>query len=227
MQKKTYILSLGGSIIVPNGIDVDFLGDFKKLILSEIKKNKRFILVAGGGKLARNYKDAAAKLNKLTDEDKDWMGIHCTRLNAHLLRTVFRDYAEPHINHNPTKKEKFTKPILCAAGWLPGCSTDYDAVLLAKQFKAKVIVNLSNIDQIYDKDPRFHDDAKKLEKMSWKELRDLVGDTWTPGANWPFDPVASKHAEKMKLKVVTMNGRNIKNFRAFLNDRKYIGTTIS
>ena len=118
MKKETIIISLGGSIIVPGSIDYKFLKEFRKLIKSYLRKYK-FAIITGGGKTARNYIDAADKSFKITDEDKDWLGIHATRLNAHLVRTIFRDVAKPKIVRNPTKKVKFDK-VLIGAGWRPG-----------------------------------------------------------------------------------------------------------
>lgn len=225
-NKETIIISVGGSLIVPDDIDIKFLRDLKKLILSHIK-NKKFILITGGGKTARNYQKAAKELQILNDEDADWLGIHSTRLNAHLLRTIFKKYAHPKIIFDPTKKIKLKNLVCVAAGWKPGFSTDYDAVLLAKNIGAKTIINLSNIDYVYDKDPKKYADAKKIKNISWKDFCKIVGDKWSPGLNAPFDPVASKEAKKMGLKVAILNGNNIKNVDDFINKKNFKGSLIN
>ena len=126
-DSKTIIIALGGSIICPQPgkINVRFLKKFKKLILKYLKKGFRFIIVVGGGKTCRVYQKAAAKVIKLPYEDMDWLGIHATRLNAHLLRTIFRKEAYPVILDDPKKPIKNNWRILIAAGWRPGWSTDY------------------------------------------------------------------------------------------------------
>ena len=86
---KTVIIALGGSIVFPDQIDWDFLRRFRSFVLREIKKGRRFVIVSGGGRLSRIYQEAAGKVVKVTNEDKDWLGIHATRINAHLLRTIF------------------------------------------------------------------------------------------------------------------------------------------
>lgn len=106
-NKKTIVVSLGGSIIVPRHIDWKFLREFRKLIISQIKKGKKFIIITGGGYAAREYQDAACKVTKLTPDDRDWLGIHATRMNAHLIRTIFRDFSHPVINKNPNDLEDF------------------------------------------------------------------------------------------------------------------------
>jgi uridylate kinase len=225
-MKETVILSVGGSLIAPDGIDTKFLQELKALILLHVKKY-RFVIITGGGKTARRYQEAAKEIGKLSDQDLDWIGIHATRLNAHLLGTIFRGQAHPNIIKDPTKKITSKKNILIAAGWKPGCSTDYDAVLIAKNLKAKKIINLTNIDYAYDKDPRTNPDAKKLEKVSWKDFRKIVGSKWSPGLNAPFDPVASKECEKQKMTVHILNGRNMQNLENAILGKEFTGTTIN
>ncbi len=228
-QQQTFILSVGGSLIVPKtGIDVAFLKDLKKLILKHTKLGKRFVIVVGGGMTARNYQTAAKGVGKLTMDDADWLGIHATRLNGHLLRTVFRDVAYPIMIKDPSRPIKnWNEPVLIAAGWKPGWSTDYVATRLAKRLKASTIINLSNIDYVYDKDPNKYKDAKKIELISWKEFRAIVGDTWDPGMNVPFDPVASRLADQNGMTVEIVNGSNIKNLDRILSGKSFIGTKIA
>lgn len=226
-QDKGYaIISLGGSLVVPEEIDVAFLKGFRNLILSHVKKGRRFIIIVGGGKVCRKYQKAASQITNLAREDLDWLGIHSTRLNAHLLRTIFRDVAHPVIIKNPTERIQTNKPVIIAAGWKPGCSTDYDAVMLAKNFKVRAVLNLSDIDYVYDNDPDTHRDAKPIKRMSWKDFRKMFGSEWSPGLNAPFDPVASREAQKLGLRAVIVNGRNISNLRRLLEEKEFIGTVI-
>lgn len=234
MQKNEYyVISLGGSLIVPkNGIDWQFLKKFRELIVAEIKKNKKFIIITGGGNTARDYIAAAAKAAKITNDDKDWIGIHSTRLNAHLIKTVFRKYAHPRINKNPRTKadirthfEKGEK-IMVAAGWRPGWSTDYVATILAERMGAKTVINLSNIKYVCDKDPKKFKDAKIIKDISWPQFRKIVGNKWDPGLNAPFDPVASKHAQEQGLRVVIAEGGNMNNLKKILDNKKFVGTII-
>ncbi|MBI2135663.1 UMP kinase [Candidatus Woesearchaeota archaeon] len=226
---ETVILSLGGSIIIPGDINTNFLSRFRNLILSYIKKSNRAVIVAGGGHVCRVYQNAAAKIlnpKNLSNLDLDWIGIKATKMNAELIRAIFSKEAYEKVIDNPTKKVNTSKKIIVGSGWLPNCSSDKDAVLLAKTYDAKTVVNLTNIDYVYDKDPRKFKDAKPLRQMSWKQMEKIVGSTWKPGANLPFDPVASKLASKLRLRVVIMNGTNLANFKNFLAGRKFKGTMI-
>ncbi|MDD2766489.1 MAG: UMP kinase [Candidatus Moranbacteria bacterium] len=228
-KKERIIISLGGSLLVPEGIDTEFISNFKKFIVSHIKKGYRFILVTGGGRTARQYIDVAGQITKITDEDRDWLGIHATRMNAHLVRTIFREYAHPRINTNPHDLEDFYRapePILVAAGWRPGFSTDFDAVVLGKYLDVNRIINLSNIERVYSKDPRVHADAVPFEEITWKDFRKIVGSKWNPGMNVPFDPIASEMAEKEHMEVAVMNGGDMKNVENYIAGKKFIGTRI-
>ncbi|MFH1252785.1 MAG: UMP kinase [Candidatus Uhrbacteria bacterium] len=228
MNNQPVVLSVGGSLVVPpEGIDTVFLKSFKKLLEKYIQQGRRFIIVVGGGTTCRLYQNAARKVTKLTRDDLDWLGIHSTRLNGHLMRTVLREIAHPIMIKDPTRPlGKWTEPVLVAAGWKPGWSTDYVATRLAKRLKAKVLVNLSNIDYVCDKDPRKYPEAKQIKQTTWPDFRKIVGDKWDPGMNVPFDPVASKLAEQCGLEVVILNGKKLKNVDNFLSGQKFIGTII-
>jgi len=225
-MKKIYVISFGGSLIVPAEIDIKILKKFKNIIEKEIKKAKKFIIITGGGKTARNYQNAAKALTKVSNEDLDWLGIHATRINAHLLLTIFRKYAYFRIIKNPKEKINFKEKILIAAGWKPGFSTDYDAVLLAKTYNSDTIINLTNVDYVYDKDPNKFKDAKPFKEISWKDYLKLIEQKWIPGMSAPFDPIASKLAQKFKFKVIILNGKKLKNLENYLANKTFKGTII-
>lgn len=222
---KPTVISLGGSLIAPGNIDTVFLKKFRKIILDHAKNGKKFIIICGGGKTARKYQESAKDVCGITGDDADWIGIHATRLNAHLLRTIFRGHAHPNIMKDPRKKLKTDRNIIIASGWKPGFSTDYDAVMLAKNFSAKTVINMSNIDHVYTKDPKKFRDARPIKSLGWPEFMRLIPIKWSPGLNAPFDPVASRKAWEFGLSVVII-GRNIKNLEKCISGGKFSGTVI-
>lgn len=224
---KTTIISLGGSIIIPENIDVSFLRAFSKLIRKHIARGMKFVIIAGGGKTARHYQDAAAALHTLNRDDLDWLGIHATRLNGHLIRTIFRKEANPQMIHDPRLKVSMSHPIVVAAGWKPGWSTDYVAVRLAKNIGAKRVINLSNINFAYTKDPRKFKNAKLIRKTNWRTFRKLLPKKWDPGVSAPFDPIAAREAETLKLEVAIINGKKLSEVDKYLRGKKFRGTVIS
>lgn len=226
MQKKLFIISIGGSLINPGQLDTKFLTAFKKIVLSQTQKGNRFILITGGGKLCRDFQISLKAVTKPSDVDLDWLGIASTWLHADFIRLMFGKLAHPVIVKDPNKKVSFKEPVLVAGGWMPGRSTDDDAVRLAKIYDANTVINLSNIDYVYDKDPKKFLDAKKITKTSWINFKKIVGNKWDPGKNAPFDPTATTLAAKLKLKVIIVNGKNLKNLQNILDDKPFLGTTI-
>jgi uridylate kinase len=223
------VISLGGSIVAPEGPDVQFLSDFVSLIRGFIERDekRRFIFVVGGGGPARAWQKAYREVSdQVKDEEADWIGIMATRLNAQLIRALMGEWCSQDTVTDPTRVEPLLGRVLVASGWKPGFSSDYDAVLLAERFQAPMVINLSNIEKVYTADPKTDPNAKPLDKISWDDFRTLVGDDWVPGKNVPFDPVASRHAAKIGLKVVCAAGKNLENLKKLLNGEDFIGTVI-
>lgn len=224
--RNTFIVSLGGSLVIPDAIDTHYLKKFRVFVLNRIKKGDRLILVVGGGKTARRYRDAGASvIKKMSSDDLDWIGIHATRLNAHLLRVIFRSVAHLRIITNPNQPEVTDSSVIIAGGYRPGNSTDLVAVELAKHYGAKRLFNLSNIDYVYDRDPKLKG-AKKIEQISWANFRKIVGNKWSPGSNTPFDPIASKLAQKYDLEVGVLNGKDLLNLSDAMDGERFNGTVI-
>lgn len=228
-NKREYIVvSVGGSLLVPEAIDVSFLTRFRNFVLEKTRSGSSFFIIAGGGATARDYQQAAREVRGgLDEEDLDWLGIHATRMNGHLLRTLFKEEA----HHRFIKDPNFTRipkdPIVIGAGWRPGNSSDYCAVLAAKSLGATKLVNLSNIDYVYTADPRKDPSAQKIERISWPDFRKLIPDEWDPGLSAPFDPVAAKEAEALGIEVAVINGTNLEAFSDYIDGKPFTGTIIS
>jgi len=231
-SENKIVLSLGGSLIYPpGGIDISFLKKFNEFIRTCLKENpkRRFFIVAGGGRVARMYQETAKEITNgaISDQDLDWLGIAGTRQNACLIRSILSDIADPEIVKDYNNLPELKREILIGGGWNPGHSTDFDAVKFADYYGADVIINLSNIGQVYDRDPRKYPDAKPIDKINWGDFIKIVGEVWTPGTNLPFDPIAAKSAQKLGKKVVILNGGDFSNLKDYLDGRKFVGTVIS
>jgi uridylate kinase len=229
MAPKVTVISLGGSIIAPKGVDVAFLRGFARLIERHLAEDAgcRFIIVCGGGSLARDYQAALREVVEgAPSEDLDWVGIAATHVNGELLRRIFRRWCGEDLVTDPTAVSVFAGRVLIAAGWKPGFSTDNDAVVLAQRFSADTVINLSNIAQVYSDDPRHNPAARPLDRLSWKEMLALVGGEWTPGKNTPFDATAARAAAQSRIRVVFAEGRDLENLHGILSGRGFVGTTI-
>ncbi|OGI97725.1 hypothetical protein A3I25_02735 [Candidatus Nomurabacteria bacterium RIFCSPLOWO2_02_FULL_42_17] len=224
---KTIVISLGGSLVVPDEIDVKFLLAFKKIIEQSVKKGFHFVITLGGGKVCRRYQEAARLVARPKPFDLDWIGIASLRLNAELMRVILRNFSHSKVINNPKDILGIKEKVVVCGAFGPGHSSDFDAVLFAEKVGAGTIINLSNIDYVYDKDPRKYKNAKPIKQISWIDFRKILPKKWNPGSNTPFDPVASVKAQKLGLKVVVMNGKKIKNLQNFILSRSFRGTVIS
>ncbi len=190
------------------------------------KTQRRAIVIAGGGGPARTFQKAARELDPHTENEQlDWIGIRATWLNGELVKSMFGSDCPDPLVTDPTHPGDFSGRVLVGAGWKPGFSTDFDAVVLAERFGARRLLNLSNIEQVYSADPKKDPQARPLESLSWEEFQRLVGTEWSPGANLPFDPVATSRARELGLEVIVL-GPSLDNLTSFLEGRPFLGTRI-
>lgn len=154
----------------------------------------------------------------------DWLGIEVTKLNAHLVKTVFGKLADKNIITDYSDIPKLVKPVTIGAGYKPDWSTDYDAVVFAESVGASELIELSNIAHVYDKDPNKYPDAKPYENLSWDEMLKICKGPWKPGLNTPLDPMAAKEGAKNMQKVVFLAG--LENLKNYLDHKQFVGTVI-
>jgi len=220
MKKKLLVLSIGGSIVAQDKLNVEFLKDLKKFLSN---RKEKFIIVIGGGKTARKYMIALINFTKdsaIIDE----IGIDGTKLNANLIRLALGKLVHKEISANPTKKINF-KRILISGGYKPGASTDLDAVLYAKTYGSGEIINMTNVDMLYNKNPKIYKNAKPIKHIDWNGFFKIIPKKFVSGQNVPFDIKAAKAAKKYK-KTVYILGPSIKNLKKFIEGKKYIGSII-
>lgn len=228
LSKREYVVvSVGGSLIVPDEIDTNFLSLFRSIILSYLAKGFSFAIVAGGGKTARRYQAAARAVTLVSNETNDWIGLEVNNMHAEFLKSLFGEHAYPHVIKNFSTSFPTTHPILCIGAEKPGHSSDFDAVVAARKLQVKKLVNLSNIDYVYTADPKKDPSAVKIEKTTWAEFRKLIPEKWEAGLSSPFDPIAARDAEKLGLEVALMNGGNLQEFENYLSCKPFVGTVIS
>jgi uridylate kinase len=227
MQTETHVVvSLGGSLIVPNEVDASFLSSFRSLVLSYVERGFSFAIAVGGGKTCRRYQAAGRDVTELTKDELDWIGIHINRMHAEFLRVLFGEKAAPFVVNDFSAPLPTEYPIIMVGAAAPGHSSDYDAVLVAESFNARTLINLSNIDYVYDKDPKIFSDAKKIENITWPKFRELLPTEWDPGFSSPFDPIAAKRAEEAGLEVAIINGTALSEIEKCLNNEPFAGTVV-
>jgi len=218
-------MSLGGSIIIPDGVNVSFLKEFRKIIQRHIKRYK-FVIVTGGGGLARKY------ISALQDRDhkvQSSAGIGATQANAKFVSCFFGQNPLTPIPLKMQEVERLVKKqdlVICGAlGFKPGQTTDSTAAEIAAELKAEFI-NLTNVSGLYDKDPSKNKDAKFIPKVSWKGFHNLATKSaFKPGQHFVLDQNSSRIIMKGKVKTYIL-GKNLKNINEFLSGKKFKGTVI-
>lgn len=226
-----YVISLGGSIVVPDEIDSAYLKNLKQFFERRTESGDNFVVVVGGGQITRDYQKEAKEVSpEVNSEALDWLGIEATKLNAVLLRTILQPELEvcPEILTNYEEgKPDGVFDIYLASGYVPGHSTDFDAIMWAQVFEADTVLNFTDVDYVYDKNPKKFDDAQPIEESTWQDYGEMFGFEWEPGLNSPFDPVAAKEAKNLGLEVTVLNGRDLENIESYLAGDDFKGTVIS
>jgi len=223
-KKEKIVISLGGSLIVPDKIDTKFLKQFKKTIL-KYTKTKQFIIIPGGGKTAREYIQAAEKTSNPERKQKDLLGIQAILLNAKLIQTIFKEKAHPKITL-ANKKTNTKKPIIIATGYEEKTSSDYETIKASNTYKSNTIINLTNVDYVYNKNPTKYKNALPIKQMTWEEYLKIIPKKFKAGMHVPFDPKASKYAKKTGKKTIIINGKKTKELNKVLNNKPFRGTII-
>lgn len=217
------VFSIGGSLICPNEIDFEYLKNIGNF-LKEIKKDNKIYVVTGGGKIARKYVEIARKFNA-NEFLCDLIGIYASRLNAFMLISALNLNYVPY--NTIEEASKSNEEIVVMGGTHPMHTTDGVAAMLAENIKADLFLNLTNVDYVYDKDPKKFKDAKKFERLSYDELIEISSNAeMMASSNNVIDLVAAKTIKRAKIKTIILNGRDFENLRKAINKEKFIGTVI-
>jgi len=235
------IVKLGGSLVNPDGnYDENLINDLRELVE---KSKEKFIFIVGGGGLCRKVQESSEgflreALGEGIDRAEDWLGIATTLINAEYVLEKFKEelgsvvYSE--VLLDPTQKIKSDCRVFFTGGWKPGCSTDKDMMLLAKNFGAKCVFKLSNFNYVKKISPlklreakdkkKILERARDIKEMSWQDLQNLVGKKWIPGLNTPFDPEAVKIG--LGLNGLRLYIGKMGSFMNYFREGKFKGTMI-
>ena len=227
-MKKVIVLSLGGSLIIPDDVNSAFLKKFKGLILQNTRSHK-FVIVCGGGSIARKY-IAALKSEKLNEKLQNFSGISATRMNARFLSYFFNkdpEYGIPHTMETLNKYIKKHDIVFCGAlEYKPDQTSDSTAAEIAAHFKTDFI-NLTNVRGLYNKNPKEHRDAKFIPRITWKAFHKLATrEKFRPGQHFVIDQAAARTIMRHKIPTYIL-GQDLKQLQAVLHGKKFRGTLIS
>ncbi len=226
-MKKVIVLSLGGSLIIPDDVSVKYLKEFKKVILKNTKKHK-FVVVCGGGSVARKYISALREI-KINDKLQSFSGISATRMNARFMNYFFDQNPERGIPHTMKLLKEYVKKqdvTFCGAlEYKPNQTSDSTSAEIARQLKTDFI-NLTDVPGLYTKNPKEFKDAKFISKISWKDFNNIANKLkFKPGQHFVLDQTAAKRIMENKIKTYIL-GKDMKQLDNLLNGKKFKGTGI-
>lgn len=226
---ESVVISLGGSIISSNGLNLKFMKDFVATIRN-LRSYYRFAIVVGGGTLARTYISALREYH-VNDNILDEIGINATRMNA-LALSSFLPEAKTNSKIPTTVNDaaELTKmyQYVVMGGTEPGHTTDTVATLLAERIRAKYLINATSVDGVYTDDPKKVKDAKKLPLLSYDEAISLALEkSIGAGPNVFMDLTALNIAKRSGIKLYITNGLDLEEYGRILVSGETKGTLIS
>ncbi len=228
MKKRVIVLSLGGSLIVPDEIDNTFLKIFQKTIKKHLK-NYKFVIVCGGGSIARKYIHSLRKQG-MSEHLQSLNGIAITRLNARFLTYFFGREANEGIPQNMKEIKNLLKKnqiVFCGAlRYAKNETSDSTAAKLACFFNSEFI-NLTSVSGLYTSNPLKNKNARLIKWISWKDFYKITKNIkYHPGQHFPLDQNAAKIIMNNKIPTYIL-GKDLKNLDNLLTKKKFKGTAIS
>ncbi len=221
---NSIVISLGGSVLLSDDIDIAF---FKKLtnLLKQLSKKYKIYIIVGGGKTARTYIKLGRKLN-FDEKTLDQFGIDITRVNARIMTNLI-DISNDKIPNSTDEAKKLDKPIVIMGGTTPGHSTDMVGAELAEKVSALKFIIATNVDGVYDKDPNLCSNAKQLKEISIEKLINDYGTEWSSaGKNVVIDGPALQIIKRAKIPTFVLNGKKLEELDKAINNQLFNGTTI-
>jgi len=228
MKKEVIVISLGGSLIIPDDVNLRLLKQFKKTILKNLRTHK-FIIVCGGGSVARKY-ISALRSEGLNEKLQSFSGISATRMNARFMSYFFnknQEYGIPHTTDTLKSILRKQDIIFCGAlEYKPNQTSDSTSAELAKKFKT-IFINLTDVPGLYTKNPKKYKDAKFISEITWREFDKLANASkYQPGQHFVLDQSASKIIMRAKIPTYII-GKDMNQLDNVLNGRKFKGTLVN
>jgi len=181
---KRILLKLSGEALLgdhPYGIDPWIARVIAGQVKRVVKAGTEVAIVIGGGNIFRGYQ-AAADDNGMDRSTADYMGMLATAMNALALEDAFKrekvdsrvqsaiempKIAENYIRKKALRHLSKGRVVIFAAGTgNPYFSTDTAAALRTLEIGADVLMKATKVDGVYDKDPKKHKNARKINHLS-------------------------------------------------------------
>jgi len=223
------VFNIGGSVFCPSGMpDIAYVKKFSRFVSALRKGKHKILVVVGGGGIARKYIEATRSFNP-SEDFLDRIGILGTRMNAMVLIASLGKNAYGKVVKNKEELEHAMSSgkIVVMGGTVPGQTTDAVTIAAAELFKADLVIIGTDVDGVYDRDPKKYKKAKLLENMTVEELLRVIKTKKHEAKPVAvIDPVAVELLRGTKTKTIVLNGKKIKNMEKAIEGKKFVGTTI-
>jgi uridylate kinase len=218
------VLRIGGSILgsPPNP---EVAEGYSRVVAQMNSEGISVAVVVGGGEVARDYIDSARGMG-LSSFQQDTIAIHASRLNARLIAMKLGGVSSVPTSIDGMLQRLARNRVAVMGGLRPGITTDTVAAIVAHRWNADLLVKGSDQDGIYTADPRTVKDAKKLSRITYERMKQILGGDHRPGIHSIVDPVAVDELAGSRVLLVVLNGSNPKNVLKAVHGEK-IGTVVS
>ena len=221
------VVRIGGSVVA-SPVNTELMSKYADIIKTVKNQGHEVAVVVGGGALAREFIGIAKNLG-LDMAGQDEIAISCSRLFAQLFLKKLGDAAcsKVAITLDDAAECLGEGKIVVMGGLKPGITTDTVAALVAERVNAELLVKGTDQNGVYDKDPRKHPDAVKLDRLSVEDLAKVFEQNeHKAGIHQIIDPEAIKVLKRKRLKLVVVNGFKPENIVAAIKGEN-VGTVIS
>ena len=227
-DRAPVVVSIGGSVLLTGSGDTEYLERLSEL-LRRLGLERPLVVTVGGGRTAREYIQLGRTLG-LTEFELDEVGIEVTRLHARLLAARV---GPPAPAHPPTTVPQVVEQLrtgspVILGGTEPGHTTDGVAALVAVRIRAARVVNATDVDGVYDHDPRSDPKAHRIERLSWPEFRSMVhaGTSGEAGQNFLFDRLGVDALARARIPLLVVPGRDLANLEEAIAGRPCRGSRV-
>jgi uridylate kinase len=221
------VVRIGGSVVA-NPINTELMSKYADIIKAVKQHGHEVAVVLGGGALAREFIGIAKNL-ELDMNAQDEIAISCSRLFAQLFLKKLGTVActKVAITLDDAAQCLSEGKVVVMGGLKPGITTDTVAALVAERINAELLVKGTDQNGVYDKDPRKHPDAVKLDKMAIEDLAKVFEhNEHKAGIHQIIDPEAIKVLMRKRLKIIVVNGFVPENMLAAIKGEN-VGTVIT
>jgi len=218
------VLRIGGSVLgSPPSAKV--VNAYAQVIADLNFEGHSVAVVVGGGEISREYIRSAAAMG-LSTYQQDTVAIHASRLNARLVAMKLGGVSSVPTSIDGMLQRLARNRVAVMGGLKPGITTDTVAAIVAAKWRADILVKASDQNGIYTEDPRVNKKAKKLDRLTYERMKQILGGSHRPGIHSIIDPVAVDQLVESRVKLVVLNGADPKGVIRAIHGEK-IGTVVS